>query len=288
MIALVISGLIICCATMLCAWLWQRRTYNANIADVAWPLGFALTITFYYSQLGPDARYGWLGLVLGLGWSLRLGLCMALRDHLLSEEDGRFAAMRSRWGENQHRNFLVFNLLQGLAAGVMASALLPLMAHESAIRLLWLEVFLALALLALVLETVADVQLLRHRLEPAQAGLTCRRGLWSRCRHPNYFFEGVFWLSIIGLGIASCFAWTGNGGWQGEYLWLDASGLWTLPGALLILLACAFQSGIPATEAHCVSSRRDYAAYQRDVPVLFPRLLSRDNTASRADNTGVA
>ena len=44
-------------------------------------------------------------------------------------------------------------------------------------------------------EAVADRQLARFKADPANKGRTCRVGLWSVSRHPNYFFEWLHWVA---------------------------------------------------------------------------------------------
>ena len=99
---------------------------------------------------------------------------------------------------------------------------------------------------------VADRQLARWRANPANAGKTARRGLWSWSRHPNYFFE---WVSWCGTALVAT---TAPNGWIA----------WIVPAGLLFLLFRV--TGIPATERQALRSRADYAEYQRTTSAFVP------------------
>jgi len=100
---------------------------------------------------------------------------------------------------------------------------------------------------------VADAQLGAWRRDPAHRGRTCRAGLWSWSRHPNYFFELVIWAAFA-LGATAA---------PGGAL------AWTAPALLALLIVRV--TGIPPTEAQALRSRGDdYRAYQREVSVLVP------------------
>jgi hypothetical protein len=79
-------------------------------------------------------------------------------------------------------------------------------------------------------------------------------GLWSICRHPNYFGEWLFWL---GLAITA-FALTD-----------DFAFFAALPMLLLTFLLLRF-TGVVRTEYDIASRRPEYEAYQQAVPAFFP------------------
>jgi steroid 5-alpha reductase family enzyme len=119
---------------------------------------------------------------------------------------------------------------------------------------------LALAIMAAAIigEGVADAQLRSFRLDPANHGRICDRGLWSLSRHPNYFFEWLIWVAypVFALG----------GGWW----WLALTG----PAAMYWLLVHV--SGIPLLEAQMLRSRGDaYRLYQARTRAFLPLPLWR-------------
>ena len=62
---------------------------------------------------------------------------------------------------------------------------------------------LALAILSLCGEALADSQLSRFRADPANRGKVCQAGLWHYSRHPNYFFESLIWWAFFLVALGS-------------------------------------------------------------------------------------
>ena len=52
-------------------------------------------------------------------------------------------------------------------------------------------------LTAILIETVADLQMSMFKKIPSNQGLVLTNGLWRNSRHPNYFGEIMFWLGIF-------------------------------------------------------------------------------------------
>ena len=175
-------------AVMAFAWLRQRRTRNAGIVDVLWAGGLGvLAVTFATLAEGWAPRRLLVGLLAGL-WSARLTLLLARRVATESE-DGRYAILRTRWGDRFEPWLFLFFQAQALLAVLLSLAfLIPAAAETAGWR--WND-FAAIALwvLSIAGESLADRQLHDWRSDPANRGKTCRTGLWATSRHPNYFFE---------------------------------------------------------------------------------------------------
>ena len=96
-------------------------------------------------------------------------------------------------------------------------------------------------------------------------GKTCRAGLWSWSRHPNYFFEWLHWLTYVVLA-------------AGSPLWWLA-----LAGPVVMYLFLRYVSGIPYTEQQALRTRGDdYRDYQRTTPMLFPWFPKSDSKGPSA------
>jgi steroid 5-alpha reductase family enzyme len=239
-------------AVFLLAWARQLRTRDATSVDLLWTLGLALAAAFHAAV----AAEGWwprrILLVLLVGcWALRLGRHLAQR--VGQGEDGRYATLRRMAGARAPLVFLAVYLAQAALVVALALVFVPLARADEAGWRASDALALALFALALAGESVADRQLARWRGEPANRGRTCRVGLWSLSRHPNYFFEWLHWLvyPLLGLGLP-----------QGELLWLA-------PLAMLLLMR--FVTGVPPAEAQALRSRGDdYRDYQRTTNAFFP------------------
>jgi steroid 5-alpha reductase family enzyme len=235
------------CFAML--WLVCVRTRDASHVDVGWALGLGLMAAFAAAALpGEPARRGLLA-VMACGWSLRLGGHLYVDRVKGKPEDGRYAALRAKWGERANRNFFFFFQAQALLDVLLALPFVAVASKQGPLGALdWAG--LALWIVSVGGETAADRQLAAFRSEPANKGTTCRAGLWSWSRHPNYFFEWTHWLA---------YAVMVPGDWR----------VWTAPPLMLFFLLKV--TGIPATEEHALRSRGDdYRRYQKEVSRFIP------------------
>jgi len=231
-------------------WLWQRRRRNAGIVDVIWSTGLAAGALLAGLAGGGRAEARVLVAVCGGAWGLRLAghLWQRVRSEA---EDGRYRALRERWGTRQGTWFLLFQFQAALVA--LFSVPFVIVAWNRTPRPLCLAAAAAIWCTSVALEALADRQLARFRADPANRARTCRAGLWRYSRHPNYFFEWLHWFTYAVAAIGAAHAWLA---------WL---------GPLLMYVFLRYLSGIPFTEAQALRSRGDdYRDYQASTPMLFP------------------
>lgn len=236
---------------MTLGWAWQRRHSNSGIVDVIWTTGIGGGALLYAGLLpGGAAPRVLLGVLAGL-WSARLALYLAHR--VLNEpEDGRYRALRERWNGDQRKLFLMFQF-QALLIVLFTLPFFAVAQNPNGALTGWSLLALAVWIVSVAGETVADRQLARFRADPANRGRTCRAGLWRYSRHPNYFFEWLHWFTYVALAAGSRFA-----------------GL-ALVGPVVMYLFLRWVSGIPFTEAQALRTRgEDYRRYQQTTPLLFP------------------
>lgn len=238
---------------MLGAYALARRHRDAGIVDVTFAFGFgAAGVAAACAFDGDPTRRVVLGALCGL-WGLRLGLYLATTRVFRGHEDGRYAILRERWGPSAETKFFAFFQMQALLVAGLAigPALVARRAEAFGIP----QDFAALTLFSVSIlgSALADRQLARFRAAPEHRGRTCRVGLWSVSRHPNYFFEWLHWLAYC--------VWT----WGAPSAWLA----W-LPAAAMLYFILAV-TGIPPTEAQALRSRGDdYRRYQREVSAFVP------------------
>lgn len=235
---------------MTAGWAWQRRRNNAGIVDVLWSTGVGGSAVLA-ALIGPGAGATRVAMaVLGGAWGLRLALHLWRRVSG-EEEDGRYRALREHWHGSQLKFFGFFQF-QAFLVGLFALPFLAVAANPVT-SLASIVFAIALWLVSVGGESLADRQLAAFRADPANKGKTCRAGLWRYSRHPNYFFEWLHWFVYVVLAI-------------GSPLWWLA---WS--GPVVMFLFLRFVSGVPYTETQALRSRGDaYRRYQQDTPMFFP------------------
>jgi steroid 5-alpha reductase family enzyme len=239
---------------MVLLWWRQQITKDATPVDVGWSVGLGLLALFFWA-VSPDPTQPRTILVglLGAVWAFRLGGYLywtRVRGH--REEDGRYQTLRRNWGRRAGVFFFVFYQVQALLSFLFALPFLAAMRTRSEFTAIDFA-GIAVWIIAVSGEALADAQLSRFRARSESRGKTCRDGLWSWSRHPNYFFEWLHWWAYVLLS------------WGAVWWW------GTLFAPALMLFFLFKVTGIPATEAQAVLSRGDdYREYQRTTSVFVP------------------
>jgi steroid 5-alpha reductase family enzyme len=195
-------------------------------------------------------------------WSLRLATYLMCNRVIGKPEDGRYQNLRASYGSRAQAFFFIFFQAQAALALLFSIPFWIAMRREGTSPDLADLTGVSLWLIAIVGETTADWQLARFRAEPANKGKTCRNGLWSCSRHPNYFFEWLHWWVYVVIAWQAPFGWT------------------TLFAPALMLFFLFKVTGLPATEAQALASRGDdYRDYQRTTSPFIPWFPKRDVAA---------
>lgn len=236
---------------MVAVWGFSVLRRDASVVDVVWGPGFAVAAGVYFTGAPEPGLRSWLLLAAVILWAGRLALHLGVRWSGKDEEDYRYAAMREKHGRRFPlvSLFTVFLLQAGLI-WVLSWPLLAGIREAGAPGILgWTGI--AVFLVGLGVEAVADRQLSRFRADPENRGQVLARGLWRYSRHPNYFGEALLW-------------------WGFWLVAADAGGWWTLfaPVGMTVLLLRI--SGVPLLEPHLEETRPGYADYVRRTPAFVP------------------
>jgi steroid 5-alpha reductase family enzyme len=225
---------------------------NYGFLDAAWSYGVALLAPIYFA-VGPGGlsrKTAFCGL--GIAWSLRLGTYIFLRvfrHH--PAEDVRYEALRRRWPGPAM--FLAFFELQAFTVVIFSLPFLVTSWNTAGSVGLIEIVGLGVAAGSVAGESLADRQMKRFKSDPASQGKVCEVGLWRFSRHPNYFFEFLFW---VGIFIAS----TGS-----PWGWMTA----VCPVLMYYFLTRV--TGIPLTEEYALKSKGEaYRRYQQTTSAFIP------------------
>ena len=246
-------------AALLFALVWRIcvRVGNYGFLDATWTFGIGLLATIdAIAGTGNAARRAAFTVV-GLAWSLRLGVFIlkrVLRHH--PTEDKRYRSLRERWPSPGA--FLAFFELQALIAVVFSAPFL-FAAFAGNPRMRGAEWFgLALAVVGIIGEAAADGQAESFKRRPRAQTTVLDTGLWRYSRHPNYFFEWLVWL---GLAIAA--------------FPLPLGGF-AIVCPVLIAYFLLRVTGIPLTEKHSLETHGEaYREYQRMTSAFIPWVRRR-------------
>jgi steroid 5-alpha reductase family enzyme len=237
---------------MTALWLLGIRNRNFSYVDIGWSANFAV-LAVLYAALGDGwpTRKWVIAAMFGL-WSLRLAGHLAKR--IIGEpEEGRYTDLRQRWADNLNGKFFGFFQLQALLNVVLATPLLIACVNPSP-QLHPLEALgVAIWLVGLIGESLADGQLAAFKRDPANRGKVCEIGLWRYSRHPNYFFEWTIWVGYAVFALASPWGWVAL----------------AMPTLMLHFLINV--TGVKATEEQALRSKGElYREYQRRTSMFVP------------------
>lgn len=235
------------------AWLRAVRIDKAGIVDVVWTFALGFLAIFYMATLAINISYRqWVVATLVVAWSLRLGIFLYHR--VASEsEDSRYSSLKKRWGQVSNVKFLIFFQAQALADAALSISFLIAMLNTEPFGRIWDWLAIGVAVMAVLGEGISDQQLKRFKADPNNKGRTCREGLWRYSRHPNYFFEWLYWWAFPLLAVGS------------EWFWLS------LLSPLVMLILILKVTGIPPTEMQAIKRRGDdYRRYQSETSPFIP------------------
>lgn len=256
----ILIGALFVLGLMSLLWFVQRRTKNAGIVDVAWSGAIGVLGVFFAVTSAGDVNRRLLAGSLIVIWSLRLTAYL-FRRVVGHPEEGRYAMLRARWGDDADRRLFRFYQMQAVAALAFATPILVAAWNSAPLNPIAATTSLCIWGLGVGGLWLADRQLERFKSAPENAGRTCRAGLWRYSRHPNYFFEWIHWWAYLPLAAFAPY-------------WMVA-----LAVPLLLLYFVLFVTGIPPTEAQALASRgQDYRRYQRTTSAFVPWIPRKDGT----------
>jgi len=239
-------------------WVFSVARRDASIVDPWWSMAFLLVTGNTIGRTGLTPAKGLL-LLMVAAWAVRLWLHLLLRSRG-KPEDPRYAAFRQRFGPERYWwvSFFQVFVLQGLLVLVISA---PLQLAGSArppddIGLLDLA-GLAVFLVGVVIEIVADAQLQAFRKDPARRGAVLDTGLWRYSRHPNYFGEAVLWWGFWLCALSEPWGWA------------------SVLGPALMTYLLLKVSGVAMLDAHLVGTKPGYAEYIRRTSAFVLRAPRR-------------
>ncbi|GAB2775749.1 hypothetical protein GCM10027020_31220 [Nocardioides salsibiostraticola] len=235
---------------------FSRYYGNSSFYDAYWSVIPPLLALYWWSEssLGIDDLRAWLVLGVITLWAVRLTGNWVHTFPGLHHEDWRYPMLREEAGKAEvlvdFFGIHLFPTLQVFLATVPAYVALTVTDRGVGI----IDVIAVLVGVgAVALEFGADTQMhafVRNRT-PGQVMDT---GLWAWSRHPNYFGEISFWLSVALFGLAAS---------PGDFWWLFAG--------VAAMVAMFVGVSIPMMEKRSLERRPSYQDVIDRVPMLVPR-----------------
>ncbi len=244
------SGLIAVLTLASLTWVVSVIKRDASIVDGVWSLMFLAAALVYAADPQHYTSRSSLILTLVLVWALRLSLFIMWRNWG-EPEDRRYRAIREKYEPHFPLKSLgIIFVFQAFLAWIISMPLWAALTVKAS-----LSVFDLLAgvlwVIGMFFETVADWQLARFKMNPANRGKVMDGGLWRYTRHPNYFGECVIW-------------------W-GFYLFAIPTGAWwTIVGPLLLTHLLLRFSGVALMEENIVERRPAYRDYIERTNAFVP------------------
>ena len=237
----------------------SRAVGNSSCYDAYWSVVPVFLLLYWW--LEGDARHAggparWRCALLAIVvviWAVRLTVNWWRSFPGLVHEDWRYPLLRQRAGRLAFlADLFAIHLIPTLQVFLaMVPAYVALTRPDDG--LVWLcVVAFVVGLGAVALESAADRQLRLFR-RTSEPGQTIDVGVWAWSRHPNYFGEFMFWVSVLLFGIAAAPA-------DAWWLWLGAAAM----------LGMFLGASIPMMEQRSLERRVSYAAVIERVPMFVP------------------
>ncbi len=234
----------------------QMKSLNANPIDLAWT--FLLAVGIFWAAYFNFSQASFLSSLVVLIWALRLLTHLWKRQKVFfafseSGEDPRYSNLRKNLSAVDFWRVYTFQSILLIVMLIPIFYLFKSIQNPSFKLGLYAFVW---GVLALSFEALADWQLSQFKKNKKNRGKICQVGLWSRSRHPNYFFEWLFWCWPLFLAKS----------WQDLFL--------ALVPALIMFVTLNFLTGVKITEAHMASKYGEaFEDYLKNSWSFFPKLI---------------
>lgn len=248
-----IIGVAASSAIFVIGWAWARKLQFYSLVDALWAYSIVVIAIFWLALGKGDVSKRAVSGILIATWSIRLGSYLQGRlRRNFPKEDPRYIKLLDHWKHRETKMFFWFFQSQSLSVILLAFPFL-LISQDASHWSLWESLGLAVALIGIGGEALADRQMNHFKSLHHDPMAVCREGLWRYSRHPNYFFESIIWVGIY------LFACGSHYGWATFYA----------PSIILFLLLRV--TGIPPTEAASLARKGDaYRDYQRTTSAFIP------------------
>jgi steroid 5-alpha reductase family enzyme len=234
---------------------FSRKFKNSSFYDAYWSVIPPLFLLFWYYQAdsqGLELRYLLVSIVVWF-WAIRLTYNWAKHWPGLCHEDWRYPLLKEKSGKFEFiTDFFAIHFFPTVQVFL---GMLPMFSavylSDRPVNLLD-YIALIVGVSAVSIQLIADRQL-HQFIAIRKPGEIIQHGLWAYSRHPNYFGELSFWISLALFGLAAY-----PEGW-----W------WQILGVIAMLAMFLFAS-IPMMEERSLERRPEYQDIIDRISMLVP------------------
>jgi steroid 5-alpha reductase family enzyme len=229
---------------------------NSSFYDPYWSV-IPILIAGYFLFLGQEVPADGMRVALCFAvvclWGIRLTWNWARSWPGLHHQDWRYDHLAKQTGKMYWVvSFLGIHFFPTVMVFLGCLPLYPALA-EGSTPAFWLDgIALLTGLIAIGFELVGDNQLLAFRSKPENKGQVCTSGLWKYSRHPNYFGEALFWVSLFLFGLAA----------NPDYWWMGIG--WVAIGAMFQFIT------IPMMEKRQLRNKPGYKEAVQHISMWIP------------------
>lgn len=193
-----LAGLIPMLVIATLGWFYSIWADEVSIVSPLWPLMVFASVIAYVKFFDVQGDLILIVQAMVGVWAIRMGYFLFVRN-INRPEDRQYRVMRQKTNSSFHIKSL-FYIFYGhvLSAWIASWLFIVICYHIVSGTLAWSlyqNVAIALWIIGLLIQTIADYQLYRFSREIQVVGGTYGRGLWRYSRHPNYFAECFIWWS---------------------------------------------------------------------------------------------
>lgn len=174
---------------------------NASIYDPYWSVAPMVISISFLILCGNINVWSVFLVVLICVWGIRLTLNWAYKFNNLRHQDWRYTELHDK----HPKTYFLINLfgIHLMPTIIVAIALIPALNFIGDVGKVSFEPTLMTIIAylitfgAILIEMIADVQMIMFKKIPSNHGLVMTHGLWKNSRHPNYFGEIGFWFGLF-------------------------------------------------------------------------------------------
>ncbi len=234
--------------------LFSRAYKNSSFYDAYWSVAPPAIFIYWWLETEAEGARHLLVLLVIAAWAIRLTGNWVYNWPGMHHEDWRYPMLKEQAGKLE--SAIDFGGIHLFPTLIVFFAMTPtyVVVTNTDHGLSWLDVVATIVGLgAVAIEFIADLQLHRF-VQNRTPGQVMDTGLWGWSRHPNYFGEVSFWLSLALFGLAAS----------------PDDARWIFAGVIVMLAMFMFVS-IPMMEKRSLERRPDYQDVIDRVSVFLPR-----------------